>query len=1173
MKRAIQQSGFGRNCLAADEPKISGLLSKFVLRGGLVTLFFFLLNTSSIFGQSRTLLGTVHATRPIRDCRDFTVRAGDKVSIDAFLDVPPSEVIPTSMTVTISTGSEFTVSLDKTRVSQLYTIPTSNFTVCIVNLVNFDSDDSGRADVYLEPRPNLTALPAQVLPNGDLIYGYRVGNRAWDPRTNNVPVELSYYNQTTKKYTLIAAHGMRLEANATESIPIRAAQVPTVPPGTTHLVVRVDKNDDIPESDDDDNVQLFPLPKSNLIVTSLAYDSANRITVGYQFNSVMPVIPPTIQLKLNYAIGTRFSDIVRDYPALKDVELSPQDLPRNTPRQMTLNVGEYLLPTSEATHLLASIDSPDNRFPEDNENDNQKALLVQIAPGYTRLPYGRGVGVAIYQKGTCIPLITTCYFVTVTDLTKATLASSLNRRSSDMLSYHFRHGVRGNTAKRTLRAVVNGTYFDRENDPSTPFTFGLKYNGRTQNTGRITIDNAKVQLFTFAQGSAGVIPASRTETFGIPKCKNIFGVISPLIDNSLGASTARTVAGLRDPNGNGIQGETRYRTLLIFSTSQWLKLEDVQTELRLFGSQQEVQFDSGGSPGLIAASSSRDTKGTWLVKTIRPNHPLDPVRRIPHALLIFGGQQPRSAAQLVAGTNPVTGDYTLTVTSNVVALQKNGTQSNRTEFSVLNGDGEFANIFNHFPTAFSSTDDNFQFLLADWDLDGYADLIAVKKQFTGTRRTEIHIVSGATGYSKFIFQIGTGLHETDSQWRFALADWDGDHRPDLFCIRRAGGAAGRVEVHVLSAASNYQQFILNTPTALQYTADNFDFHIADWDGDARPDLFAIKKNQTGAGRTEVHIASGASNFGNFILQTGTALHETDSTWSFAVTDWDGGGKVDLVGFKKLNTGTNSTEIHVLQGETQFQNFILQIGTALPNTGQETELLLADNAIIGDYDSLAKRYAYTEDGMYLFRNDEILRYTGAAPTGWEMLDKNPTTSAVVSTSDSFFQIQLPSGAILRYDSTNNSWQPIGADSNNIAIAATSESLYALQRSGAVLKYTGAGWTLISQDSLTRAIVATDEGLFQMHSTGRILRLDGSSWVTVSTSYSTRQIVATQDDIFALRNTGEVLVYTGSDWQGIGNDINTVSISTDGETIYRRLANGQVFRYYGQGMTGWKLVNWQ
>ena len=50
----------------------------------------------------------------------------------------------------------------------------------------------------------------------------------------------------------------------------------------------------------------------------------------------------------------------------------------------------------------------------------------------------------------------------------------------------------------------------------------------------------------------------------------------------------------------------------------------------------------------------------------------------------------------------------------------------------------------------------------------------------------------------------------------------------------------------------------------------------------------------------------------FIVQTGTALEETDQTFDFAVADWDGDGKPDLIVIKKSNTGSGSTEVHILK---------------------------------------------------------------------------------------------------------------------------------------------------------------------------------------------------------------------------------------------------------------------
>jgi hypothetical protein len=71
-------------------------------------------------------------------------------------------------------------------------------------------------------------------------------------------------------------------------------------------------------------------------------------------------------------------------------------------------------------------------------------------------------------------------------------------------------------------------------------------------------------------------------------------------------------------------------------------------------------------------------------------------------------------------------------------------------------------------------------------------------------------------------------------------------------------------------------------------------------------LFAIKKNNTGTHSTELHILSAESNYQKFIAQIGTALHETGETFAFAVTP---GRK--LMAIKECGTGLKSTEVHIL----------------------------------------------------------------------------------------------------------------------------------------------------------------------------------------------------------------------------------------------------------------------
>jgi hypothetical protein len=209
-------------------------------------------------------------------------------------------------------------------------------------------------------------------------------------------------------------------------------------------------------------------------------------------------------------------------------------------------------------------------------------------------------------------------------------------------------------------------------------------------------------------------------------------------------------------------------------------------------------------------------------------------------------------------------------------------------------------------TVLGETDDSYQFLMRG------DDLVAIKKWGTGTSRTEVHILSGGDGYQSFVLQTGTGLHETDDTWTFALR---GD---DLVAIKKRGTGTGMTEVHILSAGSGYQDFILQTGTALHEVDDSFDFVMR---GD---DLVAVKK-RTGAGVTQVHVLDGGDDYRSFNLQTGTALQETDDTWAFAMR-----GR-DLVAIQKSVTGTCTTEVHVLDGGDDYHSFNLETGTHLGQT--------------------------------------------------------------------------------------------------------------------------------------------------------------------------------------------------------------------------------------------------
>jgi hypothetical protein len=65
------------------------------------------------------------------------------------------------------------------------------------------------------------------------------------------------------------------------------------------------------------------------------------------------------------------------------------------------------------------------------------------------------------------------------------------------------------------------------------------------------------------------------------------------------------------------------------------------------------------------------------------------------------------------------------------------------------------------------------------------------------------------------------------------------------------------------------------------------------------DVIFIKKANTGTNSTEVHILSAQQGYRGWSLQTGSALHVTDNNWEFLLAP-----NRDIFCVKKANTSTN-----------------------------------------------------------------------------------------------------------------------------------------------------------------------------------------------------------------------------------------------------------------------------
>ena len=124
------------------------------------------------------------------------------------------------------------------------------------------------------------------------------------------------------------------------------------------------------------------------------------------------------------------------------------------------------------------------------------------------------------------------------------------------------------------------------------------------------------------------------------------------------------------------------------------------------------------------------------------------------------------------------------------------------------------------------------------------------------------------------------------------ADWNGDGVPDL--LTRAGLGNG-----ILVALGPFKE---NEPIALSHKIDFtpkgfvWDFAVADWDRDGKPDLLARRVFLNRDGNDGIYWYKNLGGAGLPKLAEGKLLVETSDTnvEGFCVDDWNGDGWPDLI---------------------------------------------------------------------------------------------------------------------------------------------------------------------------------------------------------------------------------------------------------------------------------------
>jgi hypothetical protein len=268
------------------------------------------------------------------------------------------------------------------------------------------------------------------------------------------------------------------------------------------------------------------------------------------------------------------------------------------------------------------------------------------------------------------------------------------------------------------------------------------------------------------------------------------------------------------------------------------------------------------------------------------------------------------------------------------------TSSRKVELHPLNGATGYQTFLGQASTALDQTftPDQWQFSAFDANGDQATDLIAVKLYNTGSGKVEVHMLNGATGYQTFLLHQATALDQTftPDQWQFSVQDANSDNVLDLVGVKLYNTGSGKIEVHMLNGATGNQVFMLHQATALDqtFTPDEWQFSMLDVNSDKALDLVGVKLYNTGSRKIEVHIANGATGYQTFLLHQATALEQTftPDQWQFSVLlDANDDKALDLAGVKLYDTGSGRIEVHILNGAMSYQTFLVQQATVLGQT--------------------------------------------------------------------------------------------------------------------------------------------------------------------------------------------------------------------------------------------------
>ncbi len=164
-----------------------------------------------------------------------------------------------------------------------------------------------------------------------------------------------------------------------------------------------------------------------------------------------------------------------------------------------------------------------------------------------------------------------------------------------------------------------------------------------------------------------------------------------------------------------------------------------------------------------------------------------------------------------------------------------------------------------------------------------------------------------------------------------VATWTQQTGVCAFLVRASGD--GRLSVDVRRTPGGSRIALLRTAGLPRAAGSQRMVQVGRWSG-ARADLFVVDRGRPD-GTTRVRVLSGESDFKSTVLDVPLPRRARfdGGEWDLDLLDVTGSGRSDLVfTTRSADTGSDQAEVHVLDAQTNYSRFLIQLPTDVDDAG-------------------------------------------------------------------------------------------------------------------------------------------------------------------------------------------------------------------------------------------------